>query len=369
MNKILFTALQLVIGAILLWSCSDKTFNADCINIPLHSSDTIKSSFNDYFEISMCLPLDDSKDCHISFARRIEFFEDNYYVFSSNGNVGIFVYNKDGKFMRKIGEKGNGPGEYTNILDFSIDRKNRRLLLICNRPSFVKIYSLDGIFLEDKILNNTLLSDIACVNGTILCPTNHQGFTKNESDSLFYIFDENFKLIKKHTFISDNCIGTTSFIPSNTKAYGGKFIFSDFHEHRTFVLNEHGDIEKCYKYEDDNLISLANQKNIKLFMDNQINSSFILSSSILDDKCVTFYKSGNNVNLSINKLDGECICNNIIKSFPYFLGFEGDQVLSAVTQEELKSLNIKNQYESADNPGFYIIRYKLKGKKYDHQCW
>lgn len=334
----------------------------DCVNIPLHSSDTIKSSFSDYFEISKCLPLEVSNECNISFARRIECFEDNYYVFSSNGNVGIFVFNKDGKFTRKIGEKGNGPGEYTNIIDFSLDRKNRRLLLLCNRPSFVKIYSLDGVFLEDKILNNTSLSDIASINGTILCPTNHQGFTKNESDSLFYIFDENFKLIKKHTFISDNSIGTTSFIPSNTKAYGDKFIFSDFHEHRTFVLNNNGDIEKCFKYEDDNLISLDNQKSIKLFMDNQLKSSFILSSSILNEKCVTFYKSGKNINISINKSDGERIVNNAIKSFPYFLGYDGELAISAVTQEELKLLNVKNKYENADTPGFYLIKYKLKGK-------
>lgn len=354
--------MQLVLGSIFIWSCSDKTFDIACVNIPLNSSDTTKSSFNDYFEITMCLPLEDSKDCHITFARRIEFFENKYYVFSSNGNMGLFVFNKDGKFIKRIGERGNGHGEYSNILDFTLDKKNRRLLLLCNRPSFVKVYSLDGMFMEDKVLDNTSLSDIACVNGLILCPTNHQGFTKNESDSLFYVFDENFRIVKKHTFISDNSIGITSFIPSNTKAFGDKFIFSDFHEHRTFILNSQGEIDKCFKYENDELVSLKNQKNMKLFMDNQIKSSFILSSSILDDKCITFYKAGKSINLSINKLDGECIINNTIKSFPYFLGYDGSQALSAVTQDELKLLNIKTKYDNANNHGFYIIKYRLKEK-------
>lgn len=366
MSKYIFSALQLVVGSVLLLSCSDRTLNIDSVNIPLQSTDTAMTTFNDYFDISMCLPLEDTNECHISFARRIECFEENYYVFSSNGNVGLFVFGRDGKFIRKIGEKGHGPGEYTNILDFTIDRKNRRLLLLCNMPSLVKVYTLDGTFLEEKVLGNVSLSDIACVNGLILCPTNHQGFTRNESDSLFYIFDKDFKLVKKHTFISDNSIGTTSFIPANIKAYGDKFVFSDFHEHRTFLLDNHGDVEKCFQYEDDKLISLDNQKSIKSFMDNQLKSSFILSSSILNDKCITFYKSGKSINLSINKPDGARIVNSAIRSFPDFLGYDGSLAISAVTQGELKDLNVKSEYDNADSHGFYIIKYKLK-EKYANQ--
>ena len=362
MCKYLVTFVELVLFFMFIWSCSDRTFDIEYVNISLNSSDTVISSFNDYFEVTECLPLEGPVESQVSFARRIEFFEDEYYVFSSNGNVGLFVFDKNGKFVRQIGNKGNGRGEYSNILDFSIDKKNRRILMICNRCSLVKIFTLDGEYIEDKVLHETSLSDIACINGLIVCPTNHQGFTRNESDSLFYIFDEKFNFLNKHTFVSDNRIGTTSFIPSSIKSYGDKFIYSDFHEHRTFLLNGKGEIVRCFKYEEEDLISLENQKSIKRFMDNQVKSSFILSSSLFNDNCVTFYKAGKEVRISINKYDGERVVNTSIGSFPYFLGYDGDKAISAVPFEELKALNVENKSNYTTNKNYYIIKYKLRSK-------
>lgn len=359
MYKYLFFAIQFIFGTILLWSCTDKGLDVSCVNIALNSSDTTKSSFDRYFDVTECLPLQGPVDCQISFARRVIFFENEYYVFSSNGNVGLFVFDKNGKFTRRIGNKGNGRGEYTNILDFTIDIKNRRIFIICNRSSLIKIYSLDGKYLEEKILHETSLSDIACVNGVILCPTNHQGFTKNENDSLFYIFDEKFNFVDKHTFVTDNNLGMASLIPSSIKAYGDKFVFSDFHEHRTFLLTAKGNIEKCFKYEEDDLIPLESQKNVKLFMGNQVKSSFVLSSSILNDKCITFFKSGKDTKLSINKFDGECVVNTSIRSFPYFLGYDGNQAISAISYETLKALNIKYKGKENDSLNYFIIKYRL----------
>ena len=68
----------------------------------------------------------------------------------------------------------------------------------------------------------------------------------------------------------------------------------------------------------------------------------------------------------INKPDGARIVNNSIRSFPDFLGYDGSFAISAVTQGELKDLNVKNEYDNADSHGFYIIKYKLK-EKYANQ--
>lgn len=361
MKKVLFIS-QCVICSIFLGACSDKTLDLSCTSILLNSSDTVSSSFGDFFDITMCLPLEETENSHINTIRRVEFFEGNYYVSNSSGDIGLLVFNKEGKFVRKIGSKGNGRGEYTNIIDFSIDKKNRRILLLCNRSSLVKVYSLDGTFQKEKILHKTSLNDFACVNGLILCTTNHQGFTENENDSLFYIFDENLNYIKKHTYIPDNNIGTTSLIPSNIRAWGNKFVYSDFHEHRTFLLNDHGEIENCFKYEEDDLVSLKEQKSMKKFMEGQINYSFILSSSILNNKCITVYKVGQRIRLSINNSNGEHIANKPINSFPYFMGYDGDQALSAVSFDELKSLNITPNHKGIDKVCYYIIKYKLKDK-------
>lgn len=40
--------MQLVAGSVLLLSCSDRTLNIDSVNIPLQSTDTAMTTFNDY---------------------------------------------------------------------------------------------------------------------------------------------------------------------------------------------------------------------------------------------------------------------------------------------------------------------------------
>ena len=141
-----------IVTILLVSSCSDKTIGLNCVPIVLDSTDTTSISFDDCFEVLSCIPLEENEEGYISSVRRIEYFDGHYYIGSSNANVGLLVFDRTGKFVRRIGRKGNGHGEYTNIYDFSIDRKNRRVLMFCNRSSLIKVYSLDGEFQNEVIL-------------------------------------------------------------------------------------------------------------------------------------------------------------------------------------------------------------------------
>lgn len=346
---------------VLVCSCSDKTLDISCTPILLNSTDTTSISFDDCFEILSCIPLEETNDCYITNIRRVEYFEGNYYISSSDANVGLVVFDAKGNFVRRIGKKGNGHGEYTNIYDFSIDKKNRRILILCNRNSLVKVYSLDGVFQKEKILHNTSLNDLACIDGVILCPTNHQGFATVENDSLFYVFDEDLNLVKRHTYVSNNSVGMSSFIPSNIRAHKKMFIYSDFHEHRIFILNEHGDVNNCYEYRKDNLIPIEALESPRTFMDKQFEYDFILNNAILDDKCITIYKEGRRMKLSINMINGECVINRPLNSvLPDFVGYENDYILSVISLENLKEFNPSLYHKYTGDACYFIIKYKLK---------
>ena len=350
-----------IVTILLVSSCSDKTIGLNCVPIVLDSTDTTSISFDDCFEVLSYIPLEENEEGYISSVRRIEYFDGHYYIGSSNANVGLLVFDRTGKFVRRIGRKGNGYGEYTNIYDFSIDRKNRRVLMFCNRSSLIKVYSLDGEFQNEVILHNTSLNDLACINGLILCSTNHQGFTREQEDSLFYIFDENFRFVKKHTYISDNSIGMSSCMPASIRTYSNRFVYSDFHEHRLFVLNRHGEVETCLEYEKDKLIPLSALKTPKLFVKNQFEYDFIFGSAILGDKCITAYKENKQMKLSINKINGDCILNRPLSTLlPDFMGYDDNSFLSIVSAEYLKSLNVKLLLDNHVGVNYYIIKYRLK---------
>lgn len=66
------------------------------------------------------------------------------------GSGNLFVFDKRGKYLRKIGKKGQGPGEYVNIDDFTIDEKNDKIFLVDNENDKIRVYQFStGRFLRN----------------------------------------------------------------------------------------------------------------------------------------------------------------------------------------------------------------------------
>ena len=79
---------------------------------------------------------------------------DNYLVTSTPQNIPVKLFNrKDGRFIRNIGAKGQGPGEYRTIWNIMIDEKQERIHL--GGPSYDKIftYDLDGKYHAEETIN------------------------------------------------------------------------------------------------------------------------------------------------------------------------------------------------------------------------
>jgi hypothetical protein len=63
---------------------------------------------------------------------------------------GIFEFGRDGKFIRKIGSIGRGPGEYITYINFSVDNKRGLIYVLdnLNKSSPIKVYSKEGKFVK-----------------------------------------------------------------------------------------------------------------------------------------------------------------------------------------------------------------------------
>mgnify|MGYP001024693970 CR=1 FL=1 len=60
----------------------------------------------------------------------------------------IYVFNEHGKFLSRIGQLGQGPGEYSSLLDFAADPKRNELILSTEAPRSLLFYSFSGDFLD-----------------------------------------------------------------------------------------------------------------------------------------------------------------------------------------------------------------------------
>ena len=89
----------------------------------------------------------------------------------------ILLFNTNGQFIRSIGSKGQGPGEYRVIDNIAIDEKNRRLFVIAS--SKIICYDLEGNFLKQASFREPYDFDINYINNELLLLAEHWGEDKN----------------------------------------------------------------------------------------------------------------------------------------------------------------------------------------------
>ena len=81
----------------------------------------------------------------------------------------MFVFDLKGRFVRTIGSKGQGPGEYMGIKSFTID-ENNKIIYIVNHSTII-CYDLSGNFLKQITLSSPTSSQILglfCFNDELL---------------------------------------------------------------------------------------------------------------------------------------------------------------------------------------------------------
>ena len=140
----------LLISIILNYSCSYSkrpaeskgggfhTFNMDKIKI--YPSEL--SFYSSLFKKVSIIPLETNEDCLIGYISKIKIVDQHIFVLDSHKARCLFVFNKEGKFIRKIGKTGNGPGEYNTPTDFTIDRDNQIVYVLDNDLQRINKYDL-----------------------------------------------------------------------------------------------------------------------------------------------------------------------------------------------------------------------------------
>jgi hypothetical protein len=144
-STILSLSFFLVITAFL--SCSKK--ESALIQVPFDGT-AHPLKLSEIVENSRIIKLEttDSSLININYFRRA-FFNDDYVVIAQIDKV--FLFDGQGNFLRTIGRRGQGPGEFTSINATSVDFKNERIYL--SSPTTLLCYDMDGNFIEGKKIN------------------------------------------------------------------------------------------------------------------------------------------------------------------------------------------------------------------------
>ena len=69
----------------------------------------------------------------------------------SRNNPGLYAFDREGKFIRKYGNKGNGPGEYLSTKDFTIDAENEIVYLLDDDADQILSYEINSGKYKNRI--------------------------------------------------------------------------------------------------------------------------------------------------------------------------------------------------------------------------
>lgn len=373
-NKLLYVSVLII-----LFSCSDrnkrKVENGQVL-IDLENAIDLgkRNVLDDIIKTIEFIPLEMNTDIPIGFANLVKVKNERYYIEDQRTHT-IHIFDKDGKYINILNNRGKGPGEYIQLKGFTVGEDNN-----------IDILTYGGILCYDENLNfiNKIkiddkgqVSDITKFkNGNYILFNNFSKSLGQKGELLTFISSDN-KTIDKYGNVEAKDVNKRRFF-----MYENSFnVIPLCYDNEIISVNEKFEVNSRYKINfgesqiqnmpsDFKKTSNANLKSYMINdfyeMPNLVYGSFGSSPVTffmydkLTEKC---YKS----QYSLLSIGGECptrICNitdngkafiGIISAFSmnkYLESLKSDTHLSKNQISKIEKINIAN------NP--IIIKYSIK---------
>lgn len=134
----------------LLTSCKNTNGEIDyskAITLPFNAIDSSQINLSSRIKTESIIPLETTPQSLISDVDKLCTYKNYIMILDRRGAKAVMVFDKKGKFIRKIGKLGKRPGQYIMIDDFSIDKENALVYTLVNQNR-INVYDLSGNFRE-----------------------------------------------------------------------------------------------------------------------------------------------------------------------------------------------------------------------------
>ncbi len=113
--------------------------------------------FSSVFKNIRLIPLETNEKCLIGAISQIEIFDNKIYVLDSSVAKSLFVFDIEGRFIKKVGIVGKGSGEYIRPGMFSIDCLEKKIYILDSIQKKIIIFSIQGELEDELKLDASLL--------------------------------------------------------------------------------------------------------------------------------------------------------------------------------------------------------------------
>lgn len=108
-------------------------------------------NYSTLFDSYNYIPLETTNDCLIGEIEDVQFADHLIFIHNSIGdNEEILVFNNNGRFLNKVGERGNGPKEYLSIASFCVNTYEETILLLDPLNKRAHTFKYNGEYVNSK---------------------------------------------------------------------------------------------------------------------------------------------------------------------------------------------------------------------------
>jgi hypothetical protein len=136
----------------------DRVTTASGDYLTVHAENIIPDD-NSYMPISGfvenidIIPLEFNDSCILGETGKIVIHDDNIFIIERRRPKTVYRFDMQGNFLNTIGVYGQGPEEFLELHDFSINEDENKIYLLDNMKCSIFCYNFDGKFIEKININ------------------------------------------------------------------------------------------------------------------------------------------------------------------------------------------------------------------------
>lgn len=358
MRRVYYMLLAFVFG-----SCATETSVDKSTILSLQDDISKEITINNVLKPMSIVQLDNSPSCALKWIKRILFFDNNFYILGGTDAAKLQVFTSDGIFIREIGRRGHGHGEYNQASGFAIDETNKKIAIL-DAPHKILLYDFEGNFLSEKLFKNITCWDLTWNDDEFILTEN--SINSSEDGYLFHVFDNDFKTERKYFKMEPYVGGMIPTISCQLQVCGKKVHYIDNATHSVYTYDkEKNEALKSYTVDLDNPMPSKNFLQYKDFAEQQRNYDFILDAVLTDKTALFTYVKERKSCVALIHLNGKSNqYGTLAWGMPPIHKADEESVYLAVTANDyLKDKNsiyprTAKKVTHADN--FLIVKCRLK---------
>lgn len=286
----------------------------------------------------------------------------NYYVLDYMRRC-VLVFDGTGKFLRRVGKVGQGPGEYPELSDFIVDEKTGYLYLLTS-SSTVYAYDHIGNFLWKRKVSDSQLWYLGSYEDGYVCSTNHLTYTSGEDAFLLYRFDKGFQEKDRSVGVYEKQIFSPTLISSPFQKWKGASYYIDTFFQVVYSLSD-GEVVPFCRFTLPSPMPPEYFADTNLFMENQFRYDFIIEAFFSERFLwVSYIHHGEHNTAIFDVVNDKMVANGKTRGFMPKVYQSSESLLSPISADlylnDWTHLNkmLKQPVSVEDN--HLILKWKIK---------